>query len=65
MPLFEYECQECGHGFEVLQMKKEDEDDMKCPRCGSSNVVKLLSSFSSKSNSGSSKAASCSPSSFS
>jgi len=64
MPLFEYECQECRHGFEVLQIKRGDENEIKCPQCGSVNVVKLLSSFSSKSNAGG-KAASCSPSSFS
>jgi len=63
MPLFEYECGECKHGFEILQTKGGNQDGIKCPRCGSVNVVKLLSSFSSKSNSVS--RASCSPSSFS
>ena len=64
MPLFEYECQECKNRFEVLQMKREDENDLRCPQCRAVNVVKLLSSFSSKFNSGDGQATSCSSSSF-
>ena len=34
MPLYEYECEACGHRFEVIQ-KFSDAPIKKCPKCGS------------------------------
>ncbi len=45
MPLYEYRCNECGNTFEVLVFSEDE--DIKCPNCGSKNVEKLISSFSS------------------
>ena len=42
MPLYEYECDSCGHRFEVIQ-KFSDAPMDKCPKCGST-VHKLMSS---------------------
>ena len=42
MPLYEYECDQNGHRFEVIQ-KFSDPPITTCPTCGSS-VRKLLSS---------------------
>ena len=42
MPLYEYECDACGHRFEVIQ-KFSDAPIDKCPKCGST-VRKLMSS---------------------
>ena len=42
MPLYEYECDSCGHRFEVIQ-KFSDALVDKCPKCGST-VHKLISS---------------------
>ena len=42
MPLYEYECEACGHRFEVIQ-KFSDAPVETCPKCGS-KVRKLLSS---------------------
>ena len=42
MPLYEYECDSCGHRFEVIQ-KFSDAPIDKCPKCGST-VRKLMSS---------------------
>src|SRR5262245_36213104 len=42
MPLYEYECDACGHRFEQIQ-KFSDPPVEKCPKCGSP-VHKLLSS---------------------
>lgn len=42
MPLYEYECDSCGHRFEVIQ-KFSDAPVDKCPACGST-VHKLMSS---------------------
>ena len=64
MPLFEYECQECGFRFEELRMSWEVGNELRCPQCSAENIVKLLSSFSSGSNSNANKAANCSTSAF-
>ena len=42
MPLYEYECDSCGHRFEVIQ-KFSDAPIDTCPKCGKS-VRKLISS---------------------
>ena len=42
MPLYEYQCEACGHRFEVIQ-KFSDQPVETCPRCGGA-VRKLLSS---------------------
>ena len=42
MPLYEYECEACGHRFEVIQKFSDAAIDA-CPSCGG-RVRKLLSS---------------------
>ena len=42
MPLYEYQCEACGHRFEVIQ-KYSDAPADACPKC-SGAVRKLLSS---------------------
>lgn len=42
MPLYEYECESCGHRFEVIQ-KYSDPPIAVCPKCGG-EVRKLFSS---------------------
>jgi putative FmdB family regulatory protein len=42
MPLYEYECETCGHRFEVIQ-KFSDRPIEACPKC-EGRVRKLLSS---------------------
>lgn len=42
MPLYEYECQSCGHRFELIQ-KFSDAPPSACPKCGGA-VEKLVSS---------------------
>jgi putative FmdB family regulatory protein len=42
MPLYEYQCEPCGHRFEVIQ-KFSDAPIEVCPKCGGA-VAKLLSS---------------------
>ena len=43
MPLYEYECDACGHRFEQIQ-KFSDRPVEKCPACGAQAVHKLISS---------------------
>jgi putative FmdB family regulatory protein len=42
MPIYEYECQACGHQFEALQ-KVSDAPLRKCPECGKPKLRKLMS----------------------
>jgi putative FmdB family regulatory protein len=42
MPLYEYQCDDCGHRFEVIQ-KFSDAPVEVCPACGGA-VKRLLSS---------------------
>jgi putative FmdB family regulatory protein len=47
MPIYEFKCLGCGHVFELLKLKKDDEKSgMKCPKCGSEDVERVLSSVS-------------------
>ena len=40
MPLFDYECRDCGEGFELLI---RGDEKPKCPSCGSRKLTKQLS----------------------
>lgn len=42
MPIYEYECQACGHQLELLQ-KVSDAPLRKCPECGKPKLRKLIS----------------------
>jgi len=42
VPLYEYECQKCGHRFERIQLYSE-KPIRKCPKCKKGKVVKLPS----------------------
>ncbi|MBE0426822.1 MAG: zinc ribbon domain-containing protein [Nitrospirae bacterium] len=44
MPIYEFRCLQCGHIFEILNLKKESEKvEMKCPKCGHKKVERALS----------------------
>lgn len=47
MPLYEFECLECGTMFEKLVRKVGATSDVACPECGSSRVQQQISSFAS------------------
>lgn len=42
MPIYEFQCDDCGHQFEMLQ--KINEELPACAACHNSNVRKLVSS---------------------
>ncbi len=50
MPIFEYRCLDCGKTFEELVISTANADDVECEYCGSKNVRKLVSGFSTISN---------------
>ncbi len=41
MPTYEYECQACGHRFDVLQ-KITEEPLTRCPRCRKARLKRLI-----------------------
>jgi putative FmdB family regulatory protein len=42
MPFYEYQCKSCGHQLEAMQ-KVSDSPLKKCPDCGKSQLVRLMS----------------------
>ena len=42
MPIYEYECQACGHQMEAMQ-RMSDEPLKDCPECGKPELKKLIS----------------------
>jgi len=42
MPIYEYQCKDCGHQFDVLQ-KMSDEPLRDCPECMEPALTKLVS----------------------
>lgn len=46
MPIYEYACKKCNEIFAVFQSITAGEQDTKCPKCGSADVKKKMSSFS-------------------
>ncbi len=46
MPIFEYTCNACSEYFALLQWTTDDKSAV-CPKCGSKDLKKLPSSFSS------------------
>jgi len=52
MPIFEFECLECGAVFEKLVWKTSPEPELACPRCGARKLEEKLSAFASPAKSG-------------
>lgn len=42
MPIYEFECSQCGHRFDRLQ-KLSDTDPTDCPQCGAPKVHRRVS----------------------
>jgi putative FmdB family regulatory protein len=59
MPLFEYRCGDCGDKFEKL-VWSTSQSEIVCPKCGSKETERQLSTFAAKSGGGSAAAPSSS-----
>ncbi len=65
MPIYEFECEDCGQPFEELVFSSSAIREVVCPTCQSSQVEKKISTFAAKVSGGSaysfssSSAASC------
>jgi putative FmdB family regulatory protein len=58
MPIFDFECSDCGNKFDLLIANK-DKNKVQCPTCESRNVKQLLSVFATTSSSSSVPQNSC------
>ena len=62
MPIYEYQCQECGEEFEKLVRSISSTPKVECPRCGGNKVKKAFSLFGTRSSSsGGLSADTCAP----
>lgn len=66
MPIYEFDCNNCGDSFDKLVRSAAAIDQVTCPDCHSNDVKKKLSLFSSHGNqsrpvSTASSAAACAP----
>lgn len=52
MPLYEFECLDCGFEFETLVRKVSEKAEVKCPACDGVKLEEKISSFASASKSG-------------
>lgn len=43
MPIYEFKCSQCQDIFELLVRSDETETEMKCPKCGSPDFERVLS----------------------
>ncbi len=46
MPIYEYECTACKRIFSTLLLKRDEEAQVRCDRCGSSELQRLISRVS-------------------
>lgn len=58
MPIYEYQCLDCGERFEVLQRMGEGAEGLTCPECETDRVTKQFSTFASGASSDQGSAAS-------
>ncbi len=43
MPIYEFKCLSCGEEFEVFCKSKEEQKSVKCPKCQSVKIERLMS----------------------
>jgi len=43
MPIYDYQCGECGKTYDVFHKVREVEEDIVCPSCNSKKHVRLIS----------------------
>jgi len=46
MPIYTYICNECGEKFDLLLGVTAEKNELKCIKCKSKNIKKLISGFS-------------------
>ena len=51
MPIYEYQCNECGEEFEKMVRFSEANESLSCPSCQSQDTRKKISTIASRGNS--------------
>jgi putative FmdB family regulatory protein len=51
MPIYEYECTDCGEPFEELVLNISSNKEVHCPNCESKSVKKKISLFGARASS--------------
>ena len=46
MPIYTYECKDCGENFDLLIGVTSEKAELKCKKCNSKNIQKTISPFS-------------------
>lgn len=54
MPVYTYECKDCGQQFDLLIGVGAGKEEIKCKKCNSKNVRKIPATFNTGSNNSSS-----------
>lgn len=49
MPIYEYQCSDCGNHYEQIRRMSEADTNLECPKCRSNRVRRQLSSFATSS----------------
>ena len=62
MPLYEYDCLDCGTSFEILVLRSGEISEVKCPACKGDKLEEKVSCFASTSKDSTSGASNCAPS---
>ncbi len=61
MPMYEYRCERCEERFEQLVPLRAEHPPVTCPRCGTQEIRKLLSTFATTESRQSTRQSSCAP----
>ena len=43
MPIFDYQCKDCGTTYDIFHKVREVQEDILCPSCNSQNHQRLIS----------------------
>jgi putative FmdB family regulatory protein len=46
MPIYSYKCKDCGEQFDLLVGMTAEKAQLKCSKCNSKNIEKVISTFS-------------------
>lgn len=62
MAVYEYECEACGHRFELRRSMSDSDDEVECPKCGGRKPKRVFSVFGTAGSSADLSSSACSPS---
>ena len=62
MPIYEYQCNDCGSQFEKLVARASQRQDVVCPTCGERHLTLQYSTFAARTNGAAREAAPSCPS---